>query len=89
MNQKILSVSAKEAYKAKVEGDETLLQKSRIAEVEAFVFDKLDMDTKIDFKLVSPLKYLFNVFSELQQNLNEKVNKCNTDIKSIERFEDL
>ena len=84
---KILSVSAKEAYKAKVEGDETLLQKSRIAEVEAFVFDKLDMDTKIDFKLVSPLKYLFNVFSELQQNLNEKVNKCNTDIKSIERFE--
>ncbi|MDO8132510.1 MAG: dynamin family protein, partial [Candidatus Brocadiales bacterium] len=84
---KILSVSAKEAYRAKVEGDETLLQKSKIAEVEAFVFDKLDLDTKIDFKLVSPLKYLFNVFGELQQNLNEKVNKCNTDIKGIERFE--
>jgi ribosome biogenesis GTPase A len=84
---KILSVSAKEAYRAKVEEDETLLQKSKIAEVEAFIFDKLDLDTKIDFKLVSPLKYLFNVFGELQQNLNEKVNKCNTDIKSIERFE--
>ena len=84
---KILSVSAKEAYRAKVEGDETLLQKSKIAEVESFVFEKLDLDTKIDFKLVSPLKYLFNVFTELQQNINEKVNKCNTDIKSIERFE--
>ncbi|OHB92960.1 MAG: hypothetical protein A2Z57_05690 [Planctomycetes bacterium RIFCSPHIGHO2_12_39_6] len=84
---KILSVSAKEAYKAKVDGDDTLLQKSKIAEVESFVFEKLDLDTKIDFKLVSPLKYLFNVFTELQQNINEKVNKCNTDIKSIERFE--
>lgn len=84
---KILSVSAKEAYKAKVESDAVLLEKSKIADVEAFVFDKLDMDTKIDFKLVSPLKYLFNVFTELQQNLSEKVNRCNTDIKSIERFE--
>jgi len=84
---KILSVSAKEAYKGKAEANESLLAKSRIAEVESFIFDKLDLDTKIDFKLVSPLKYLYNVFSELQQNLNEKVIRCNTDIKSIERFE--
>jgi hypothetical protein len=84
---KILMVSAKEAYKAKIDGDQELLEKSKIIEVESFIFDKLDLDTKIDFKLVSPLKYLFNVFTELQQNLNEKVNKCNTDIKSIERFE--
>ncbi len=84
---KILSVSAKEAYRAKVESDTALLEKSKIAEVEAFIFDKLDLDTKIDFKLVSPLKYLFNVFTELQQDLSEKVNRCNTDIKSIERFE--
>ena len=84
---KILSVSAKEAYKGKAEANESLLAKSRIAEVESFIFDKLDLDTKIDFKLVSPLKYLHNVFSELQQNLNEKVIRCNTDIKSIERFE--
>lgn len=84
---KILLVSAKEAYKAKIDGDQELLEKSKIMEVESFIFDKLDLDTKIDFKLVSPLKYLFNVFTELQNNLNEKVNKCNTDIKSIERFE--
>lgn len=84
---KILLVSAKEAYKAKVESDMLLLDKSKIKEVESFVFDKLDLDTKIDFKLVSPLKYLHSVFTELQHDLNEKVNKCNTDIKSIERFE--
>lgn len=84
---KILLVSAKEAYKAKVEGDMLLLDKSKIKEVESFVFDKLDLDTKIDFKLVSPLKYLHSVFAGLQYDLNEKVNKCNTDIKSIERFE--
>jgi len=84
---KILLVSAKDAYLGKTEGNEALLAKSKIAEVESFVFEKLDLDTKIDFKLVSPLKYLHNVFSELQQNLNEKVNRCNTDIKSIERFE--
>lgn len=84
---KILLVSAKEAYKAKVENDIHLLEKSRIREVESFIFDKLDLDTKIDFKLVSPLKYLHNVFHDLHQNLSEKVNKCNTDIKSIERFE--
>ena len=59
---KILSVSAKEAYKGKAEANESLLAKSRIAEVESFIFDKLDLDTKIDFKLVSPLKYLHNVF---------------------------
>ncbi|MBE7446163.1 MAG: dynamin family protein [Planctomycetia bacterium] len=84
---KILLVSAKEAYKAKIESDILLLDKSRIKEVESFVFDKLDLDTKIDFKLVSPLKYLQSVFTELQHNMSEKVNKCNTDIKSIERFE--
>lgn len=84
---KILAVSAREAYRAKIEGNKELLDKSKIVEVENFVFDKLDLDTKIDFKLVSPLKYLFNVFTELQHNLSEKVNKCNTDIKSIERFE--
>ena len=84
---KILLVSAKEAFKAKVEGDMLLLDKSKIKEVESFVFDKLDLDTKIDFKLVSPLKYLHSVFAGLQYDLNEKVNKCNTDIKSIERFE--
>lgn len=84
---KILAVSAKDAYKAKVEGNKELLEKSKIAEVENFIFDKLDLDTKIDFKLVSPLKYLFNVFSDIQQNLSDKVNKCNADIKSIERFE--
>lgn len=84
---KILLVSAKEAYKAKVESDMLLLDKSKIKEVESFVFDKLDLDTKIDFKLVSPLKYLHSVFAGLQYDLNEKVNKCNTDIKSIERFE--
>ncbi|MBZ0190157.1 MAG: dynamin family protein, partial [Candidatus Kuenenia stuttgartiensis] len=77
---KVLSVSAKEAYKARSENNEALLKQSGIEEVEAFMFEKLDLDTKIDFKLVSPLKYLFNVFTELQQRLGEKVNKCNTDI---------
>ena len=84
---KILLMSAKDAYQAKVENDEALLEKSRIKEVEAFIFDKLDLDTKIDFKLVSPLKYLYSVFTEFQQDLNEKVSKCNNDIKSIERFD--
>lgn len=84
---KILTVSSKEAYKAKIDGNSALLEKSKITEVENFIFDKLDLDTKIDFKLVSPLKYLFNVFTELHQNLSETVNKCNSDIKSIERFE--
>ncbi|MEK7298193.1 MAG: dynamin family protein, partial [Planctomycetota bacterium] len=84
---KILLMSAKDAYHAKVENDEALLEKSRIKEVEAFIFDKLDLDTKIDFKLVSPLKYLYSVYTEFQQDLNEKVSKCNNDIKSIERFD--
>ncbi|MDN3513368.1 MAG: dynamin family protein [Candidatus Brocadia sp.] len=84
---KILSVSAKEAYNAKIEGNQALLEKSKIADVEAFIFEKLDLDTKIDFKLVSPLKYLYNVFNELHQELSDRVSKCNTDIKSIERFE--
>ena len=52
---KILLMSAKEAYKAKVEGDAILLEKSKIKEVETFVFEKMDLDTKIDFKLVSPI----------------------------------
>jgi ribosome biogenesis GTPase A len=84
---KILAVSSRNAYKAKIEGNTELLEKSNIVEVENFIFDKLDLDTKIDFKLVSPLKYLFNVFTELNQNLNDKVSKCNADIKGIERFE--
>jgi len=84
---KVLAVSAREAYQARTEDDEALLKKSGIEDVEGFMFEKLDLDTKIDFKLVSPLKYLYNVFTDLQQQLNEKVNKCNSDIKSIERFE--
>ncbi|MDR4508532.1 MAG: dynamin family protein [Candidatus Brocadiaceae bacterium] len=84
---KILLVSARDAYNARVENNDALLGKSNVLEVESFIFDKLDLETKIDFKLVSPLKYLLNVFTELQKNLSEKVSKCNTDIKSIERFE--
>ena len=59
---KILSVSALQAITAKLKGDKELLKKSNIEEVESFIFDKLDLETKIDFKLMNPLKYLNTVF---------------------------
>ncbi len=84
---KILSVSALQAMQAKLKGDKELLKESNIEEVEGFIFDKLDLETKIDFKLMNPLKYLNTVFAELNEKLEKKMENCNADIKSIERFE--
>jgi hypothetical protein len=47
----------------------------------------MDYDTKLDLKILSPLKYLTNVFDELKGVLVEKVSHCNTEIKSVEMFE--
>ena len=84
---KILTVSSLNALNAKKTGDKTLLKKSNIENVEGFIFDKLDLETKIEFKLMNPLKYLQTVLSDIQQDLEEKTATCNTDIRSIERFE--
>lgn len=84
---KILTVSALDALKARKNGDKELLKKSNIVTVEDFIFDKLDLETKIDFKLLSPLKFLKNIFNEIKQELDKKISSCNADIKNIERFE--
>ncbi len=84
---KILTVSASEACRAKANGDTKLKQTSRIEEVEEFIYEKLDLDVKMEFKLSSPLRFLLGVFDELKQDLQEKVTLYNADIKSVERLE--
>jgi len=84
---KIITMSAKDAFLAKASGDAELLQKSNIETVEKFIFEKMDYDTKMDIKILSPLKYLVKVFEELKGVLEEKVSHCNTEIKSVEMFE--
>ncbi len=84
---KIISMSTKDAFLAKTTDDAELLQKSNIEQVENFIFEKLDYDTKMDLKILSPLKYLVNVFEDLKGVLGEKVSHCNTEIKSVEMFE--
>lgn len=84
---KILTVSALNAIEGKIHGDKDLIKSSNIDEVEEFIFDKLDLETKIDFKLQNPLKYLTNVFNSIQDDLENKMAVCNSDIRSIERFE--
>ncbi len=84
---KVISMSAKYAFLAKISGDEPLLQKSNIETVEQFIFEKMDYDTKMDLKILSPLKYLVNVFDGLNDVLSEKASHCNSEIKSVEMFE--
>ncbi len=84
---KIISMSTKDAFLAKTTGDAELLQKSNIETIEQFIFEKMDYDTKMDFKILSPLKYLVNVFEGLNDVLSEKVSHCNNEIKSVEMFE--
>ncbi len=84
---KIITISTKDAYLARTSGDAEVLQKSNIEVVENFIFEKMDYDTKLDLKILSPLKYLTNVFEELKGVLVEKVSHCNTEIKSVEMFE--
>ncbi len=84
---KILNVSALNATKARETKDKALLRASNIEEVEDFIFDKLDLETKMDFKLLNPLKYLDNVYKDLRLKLESKMSCCNTDIRNIERFE--
>ncbi|MFQ5963638.1 MAG: dynamin family protein [Candidatus Scalinduaceae bacterium] len=84
---KIINLSTKDAHSAKISGDKELLQKSNIEEIETFIYEKLDYETKMDFKISSPLKYLLNVFDELKNNLNKKIAHCNSEIKSVEMFE--
>ncbi len=84
---KILTISALEACSAKANGDIKLKEKSRIEEVEEFIYEKLDLDVKMEFKLSSPLSFLLGVFAELKQDLQEKITLYNADIKSVERIE--
>lgn len=84
---KILTVSASEACRAKVNGDTKLKQESGIEEVEEFIYEKLDLAVKMEFKLSSPLRFLLGVFDELKQDLQEKIALYNADIKSVERIE--
>lgn len=84
---KVITMSTKDAFLAKTSGDEELLQKSNIEKVEQFIFEKMDYDTKMDLKILSPLKYLVNVFDGLHDTLSEKVSHCNKEIKSVEMFE--
>ncbi len=84
---KVISMSTKDAFLAKTSGDAELLQKSNIEKIEQFIFEKMDYDTKMDLKILSPLKYLVNVFDGLNDVLSEKVSHCNSEIKSVEMFE--
>ena len=84
---KIITISTKDAFLAKTSDNAELLQKSNIEMVENFIFEKMDYDTKMDLKILSPLKYLVNVFDDLKGVLQEKVSHCNTEIKSVEMFE--
>ncbi len=84
---KVISMSTKDAFLAKTSGNAELLQKSNIETVEQFIFEKMDYDTKMDLKMLSPLKYLVNVFDGLHNALSEKVSHCNNEIKSVEMFE--
>ncbi len=84
---KIISVSTKNAYNARISGDDELLKRSNIGEVEDFTFEKMDYETKMDLKIASPLKYLINVFDEHKDGLDKKVAHCNAEIKSVEMFE--
>lgn len=84
---KILTVSALEACRAKADGDIKLKQKSKIETVEEFIYEKLDLDVRMEFKLSSPLRFLLGIFDELRKDLQEKVALYNADIKSVERLE--
>lgn len=84
---KIIAVSTKDAYNARISGDNELLKRSNIQEVEDFTFEKMDYETKMDLKIESPLKYLVNVFDEHKRDLDKKIVHCNAEIKSVEMFE--
>jgi len=84
---KVISMSAKDAFNARASDDAELLQKSNIETIEQFIFEKMDYETKMDLKILSPLKYLVNVFDGMHEMLSEKVSHCNSEIKSVEMFE--
>ena len=84
---KVISMSSKDAFNARASDDAELLQKSNIETIEQFIFEKMDYETKMDLKILSPLKYLVNVFDGLHEMLSEKVSHCNSEIKSVEMFE--
>ena len=54
---------------------------------KSFTFEKMDYETKMNFKIQSPLKYLITVFDDLEGKLDDKVAQCNKEIKSVEMFE--
>jgi len=84
---KVITMSSKDAFNARASDDAELLQKSNIETIEQFIFEKMDYETKMDLKILSPLKYLVNVFDGLHEMLSEKVSHCNNEIKSVEMFE--
>ncbi|MDR4503247.1 MAG: dynamin family protein [Candidatus Scalindua sp.] len=84
---KIIKVSARDAFNAKHSQDKELLIKSNIEEVEDFIYDKLDFESRMDLKILSPLQYLLNILNERRDILDKKVKQCNTEIKNVEMFQ--
>jgi len=79
----IFPVSAKQAFRAKTEGDEALLEQSRLRAVETFIRERLTETEKLRLKLLSPVDAGLAVAETLDGIVAERRRVLEEDFKSL------
>ncbi len=79
----IFPVSAKQAYRAKTEGDEALMEQSRLRAVETFIRERLTETEKLRLKLLSPVDAGLAVAETLDGVVAERRRVLEEDFKSL------
>jgi small GTP-binding protein len=83
----IFPVSSRQAQKAKAEGDEALLAKSRFAELERAVVDTLDEKERVRLKLLNPLGVGAHLAGRYLEVIDGRLELLKEDVTALDDIE--
>ncbi len=83
----LFPISVKQAFDAKTTGDTALLEQSRFAEVERYIYDALNEEERIRLKLLNPIYTTQPICVAVQRELREKLDVISEDRRRLQQIE--
>jgi len=83
----LFPVSVKQAFEAKTTGNTALLEQSRFAEVERYLYNALNEEERVRLKLLNPLYTTQPICETVQQELQEKLGVISEDLRRLQQIE--
>jgi small GTP-binding protein len=84
ISPRIFPVSSRQALRAKKEQDNSLLEKSRLPALEAYIFDVLDEKERLKLKLGNPIGVGLHLVGKYQGTVDERLNILGEDIEVMD-----